>query len=327
MPVIAVVNRKGGSGKSTLAAHIAAWCARRGSAVMLGDVDRQQSARAWLKRRDAALPAIAPWAMDQKHMLKVPAGITHVVLDTPGGMHGFDLARLVMFADAIIIPVCNSIFDRESAAACHAELMTLPRIASGRCTLAAVGMRIDGRTRAAQALAEWSESLGMPFLGALRETQLYVRSLERGMTVFDLPETAAALDLQQWKLLLGWLEPVFYPPQLARFEPSCKSALQPPASLSGRIPVQPDAMAGSQATVPHSMTGPAAAPSRVGSSLPDSLLPAQASLVHGGRLLMHGPWRLGSAPVVSMKKPVMTRNSNSTDGLQMLPQFLKRESA
>ncbi|MEO5669601.1 MAG: ParA family protein, partial [Ramlibacter sp.] len=86
MPVIAVVNRKGGSGKSTFAAHVAAWCAGQGQSVMLGDVDRQQSSRAWLKRRGAVLPAIAPWAMDHKQMLRVPTGITHVVLDTPGGI-------------------------------------------------------------------------------------------------------------------------------------------------------------------------------------------------------------------------------------------------
>jgi len=48
-------------------------------------------------------------------MLRVPAGITHVVLDTPGGIHGFELARIVMFADAIVMPVCSSMFDRESA--------------------------------------------------------------------------------------------------------------------------------------------------------------------------------------------------------------------
>ncbi len=115
MPVIAVVNRKGGSGKSTLAAHMAAWCAQQGSSVMLGDVDRQQSARSWLKRRDTSLPAISPWAVDQ-NMLRVPAGISHVVLDTPGGLQGFELARVVMFADVIIMPICNSIFDLESAA-------------------------------------------------------------------------------------------------------------------------------------------------------------------------------------------------------------------
>jgi chromosome partitioning protein len=153
MPVIAVVNRKGGSGKSTFAAHVAAWCAMQGHAVMLGDVDRQQSSRAWLRRRPSQLPAISPWAMDQ-NTLKVPPGISHVVLDTPGGLHGFELARIVMFADAIVMPVCSSMFDRESAAQCHSELSALPRVASGRCRVGVVAMRIDGRTNHAAMMRE-----------------------------------------------------------------------------------------------------------------------------------------------------------------------------
>lgn len=309
MPVIAVVNRKGGSGKSTLAAHMAAWCARQGSSVMLGDVDRQQSARAWLRRRDAALPAIAPWAVDQKHMLRVPTGITHVVLDTPGGLHGFELARVVMFADAIVMPVCNSIFDRESAAACHAELMLLPRVASGRCRLATIGMRIDGRTNAAQTLRDWSEVRGMPFLGALRETQLYVRSLEHGMTIFDLSSAIAATDLRQWEPILDWLRPVLYPPQAAN------DSLLSMATLARQVSPSPvDAIMRAQA-MPAS--------TRLGSSLPNSLMPAQESLVHGGRLSMHGPGRLTGTPVLPTGKPAMTRNSSSADCLQ-IPQFLKR---
>lgn len=211
MPVVAVVNRKGGSGKSTFAAHVAAWCAREGLAVMLGDVDRQQSSRNWLRRRDAALPAIAPWTVDQKNVLRVPTGITHVVLDTPGGLHGFELARIVMFADAIVVPVCPSLFDRESAAACIAELMTLPRAAKGQCRVATVGMRVDGRTHAADVLRAWAEPQPVPMIGMLRETQLYVRSLERGQTVFDLPPTQAATDLAQWQAILGWLQPVLRP--------------------------------------------------------------------------------------------------------------------
>ena len=68
------------------------------------------------------------------------------------GLRGFDRARVVIFADAIVMPVCDSMFDRKSAAACHAELMTLPRIANGRCRLVTVGMRIDERCRSAQTL-------------------------------------------------------------------------------------------------------------------------------------------------------------------------------
>lgn len=206
MPVIAVVNRKGGSGKSTLATHLAAWLAAQGMAVMLGDVDRQQSTRAWLRRRSPTLPAIVPWAMDEKNVLKAPPGVTHVVLDTPGGMRGFELAKVVMSADAIIIPVCNSMFDRESASACVAELMALPRVASGRCRIGLVGMRIDARTRAAEVLREWAKALHVPFLGVLRETQLYVRSLENGQTVFDLPVSVNGADLQQWEPILEWLQ-------------------------------------------------------------------------------------------------------------------------
>jgi chromosome partitioning protein len=211
MPVVAVVNRKGGSGKSTFAAHVAAWSARQGLSVMLGDIDRQQSSRGWLRRRDAGLPTIAPWTLDQKNVLRVPTGITHVVLDTPGGLHGFELARVVMFADAIVVPVCPSLFDRESAAACLAELATLPRVAKGQCRVATVGMRVDARTRAGDVLREWAGEHGAEMIGMLRETQGYVRSLERGMTLFDLPPDKCAADLAQWTSILQWLRPVLLP--------------------------------------------------------------------------------------------------------------------
>ena len=52
MPVIVVANPKGGVGKSTLATNLAGALARAGHAVMLGDADRQQSARQWLGLRE-----------------------------------------------------------------------------------------------------------------------------------------------------------------------------------------------------------------------------------------------------------------------------------
>jgi chromosome partitioning protein len=284
MPVIAVVNRKGGSGKSTFAAHLAAWCAHRGHAVMLGDVDRQQSSRGWLRRRPAELPHISPWAMDQKNMLRVPSGMTHVVLDTPGGLHGFELARIVMFADAVVLPVCPSVFDRESAAACHAELMTLPRVAAGRCKLAAVGMRVDGRTNAGDVLRLWAQGLEVPFIGVLRETQTYVRALERGLTMFDLPPSKAEIDLAQWAPILEWLQPVLEPPQAAN-DPA-----------PGQAPV-----------------------ARVSGSRPQSLMPAQEALVHGSRLRVNPPGR-GAPETV---RPALPRSTSPGEGRQ-IPQFLKR---
>jgi chromosome partitioning protein len=253
MPVIAIVNRKGGSGKSTWATPLAAWLAQQGAAVMLGDVDRQQSTKAWLKRRAPTLPAISPWALDQKNVLKAPPGVTHVVLDTPGGMQGFELARVIMSADAVVVPVCNSLFDRESAAACLAELSALPRVASGRCQLGVVGMRLDARTKGAETLRLWAEDLKLNFLGVLRETQGYVRGLETGVTLFDSVGAAQQVDLAQWEPILAWLRPI--------------ARLQPP-----------------QVTPAPATNKPILQPSTVQASRAASLMPAQESLVHGSRL-------------------------------------------
>jgi chromosome partitioning protein len=279
MPVIAVVNRKGGSGKSTFAAHVAAWCAKQGHAVMLGDVDKQQSSRSWLRRRPSQLPVIAPWAMDQ-NVLKVPSGISHVVLDTPGGLHGFELARIVMFADAIVMPVCASMFDRESAAQCHAELSALPRVASGRCRVGAVGMRIDGRTNGAKVLRDWADAIDIPFIGTLRETQMYARALERGLTMFDLPASQAAADLAQWEPILEWLAPV----------------VSPPVAANDSGPARPSV-------------------SRIATSRPTNLMPAQDSLVHGSRLAT-----TLQRSAAQHRAPAATLGASRT----LVPHFLKR---
>lgn len=229
MPVIAVINRKGGSGKSTLATHLAGYCANAGLRTMLGDTDRQQSTQAWLRARATqavpnALPIVG-WAIDPKNSLRPPVGVTHVVLDTPGGTRGFELSKLVSYADAVLIPVCQSLFDREAAAECFAELQTLPRVASGRCKVAAIGMRLDGRTKAGELLAGWAASIELPFIGVLRETQTYVRCVELGLTVFDLPASQAPIDRAQWQPILDWLQPVLRP--VAAAEPFVRKPTRP----------------------------------------------------------------------------------------------------
>ena len=290
MPVIAVINRKGGSGKSTLATHLAAWLSQQGLAVMLGDVDRQQSTRAWLKRRHSTLPAIVPWALDQKNVLKVPPGVTHVVLDTPGGMHGFELAKVVMSADAVIMPVCHSMFDRESAAACYAELQTLPRVASGRCKLGVVGMRLDARTKAAEALREWAAGLNVPVLGVLREAQQYVRSLDTGLTLFDVSGNAHAADLLQWDPILEWLSPIMKVPYVSR-GPTTQPA---PAVVT-----------------PEEGT-------RMNATRAASLMPAQEGLVHGNLYAFTRPGTRHTADT-----PAGTHPTPAPQGVGA-PQFLLR---
>jgi chromosome partitioning protein len=263
MPVVAVINRKGGSGKSTLATHLAGHCAQAGLRVMLGDVDRQQSSLTWLRRRAAhTAPAPAPivgWAVDPRSVMRPPSGITHVVLDTPGGMRGSDLARTVMYADAILMPVCHSAFDRESAAECYAELQTLPRVASGRCKVALVGMRLDARTKAAHELRSWAESHGLPYIGALRETQAYVRHVEQGLTMFDQPASKVEADLLQWQPILDWLHKAWRDTALA--DRATNVAGRP---LDSQLRVEPEAPRRSAPVTASVHLGPSRSPGPLG---------------------------------------------------------------
>lgn len=289
MPVIAVINRKGGSGKSTLATHLAGYCARQGLRTMLGDTDRQQSTQAWLRARAAqtlpeALPIVG-WALDPKSQLRPPVGVTHVVLDTPGGMRGFELAKVVSYADAVLIPVCQSLFDRESAAECLAELRTLPRVASGRCQVAAIGMRLDARTKADELLARWAAALELPFIGVLRETQTYVRCVDLGLTVFDLPPAKVAADRAQWQPIIDWLEPVLRP--TVKEQPFVTKPTRPctvPGELRPLPRVEP---------APPPVPRPAQAPQPLAGEVPLGILEAAPRRGLGQRV---AEWLAGWAP-------------------------------
>lgn len=70
MPVIVVANPKGGVGKSTLSTNIAGYFASAGHAVMLGDVDRQQSTRTWLSMRPPHLAPITGWDVNQDEVVR-----------------------------------------------------------------------------------------------------------------------------------------------------------------------------------------------------------------------------------------------------------------
>jgi hypothetical protein len=76
-------------------------------------------------------------------------------------------------------------------------------------------MRIDARTRAEASLREWAAAQKVDFLGTLRETQTYVKCLEHGLTLFDMPAAKAESDLAQWTPILQWLQPTIRPQQAA----------------------------------------------------------------------------------------------------------------
>lgn len=204
MPIVVVANPKGGVGKSTLATNIAGYYASRGHAVMLGDVDRQLSSKLWLGLRPLAARPISSWEIDASAIAKPPKGTTHVVLDTPAGLHGKRLNEVVKMADRIVVPLQPSVFDIFATRAFLDELVQNKH--ASKTQIALVGMRVDGRTIAADHLHEFVDKVGTPVVGYLRDTQNYIHLAARGLTLFDVAPGRVAKDLEQWQDLCRWLD-------------------------------------------------------------------------------------------------------------------------
>jgi|SRR6218665_3816326 len=206
MPVILVANPKGGVGKSTVASNMAGYLARRGHRVMLGDIDRQQSARRWLSLRPVHLPAIEGWDFDGKQTVKPPKGVSHVVIDTPAGLDGKKLDTLHKLADKILIPLQPSLFDIQATYDFVQTLQDLRDQTGRKPQLAIVGMRAKEGTLSVEQLQHFLPELGVPVLGLLRDTQNYVQLAARGLTLWDVAPSRVERDLAQWQPLSAWID-------------------------------------------------------------------------------------------------------------------------
>lgn len=200
-----IANPKGGVGKSTVATNLAGWFARQGEQVMLGDIDRQQSSASWLRLRSPSLPRIGSWVIEPNHPARPPKEATHVVLDSPAGLHGKKLAHVLKLVQRVIVPLQPSMFDILATREFLDALLEEREIRKHHAFVAVIGMRVDSRTRAAGELERFLEGTGLPVLTCLRDAQNYVQAAAHGMSIFDLSPPRIEKDREQWQPIIDWV--------------------------------------------------------------------------------------------------------------------------
>ena len=206
MAVIVVANPKSGGGKNTLSTNLAGLYASRGEWFALADLDRQQSAHAWLDIRPAGLPPIEAWKIDLDQPQKPPKGLEQVIIDTPAGVHGNRLEVALGLADRVIVPLQPSIFDILATGDFLTRLAKEKAVRKGGIKIGIVGMRVDARTKSADQLHRFVEGLGLPVLGYVRDTQNYVQLAAQGLTLWDVTASRVTKDLEQWAPIIDWLD-------------------------------------------------------------------------------------------------------------------------
>jgi chromosome partitioning protein len=210
---IVVLNPKGGCGKSTLATNIAACYARRGPQPTVMDYDPQGSSIAWLNRRSADLPSIHGIAAYKKSMqatrswqLRVPEDTLNLVIDSPASINHDELRELTRDASSILVPVLPSALDIDAASKCIADLLLVAKVNRNEGKLAVIANRTRKNTKSFGRLMRFLDSLGIPIIAVLRDSQNFVRAAENGLGVHDMQPCRVRPDLEQVEKIVNWLD-------------------------------------------------------------------------------------------------------------------------
>jgi chromosome partitioning protein len=212
MQRIVVLNPKGGSGKTTIASNLAACYAVHGGRPALMDLDPQGSSMRWLRKRPddtQAIHGIAAFerstTVTRSWQMRVPADCRAVIIDTPAAVDPHSFPDLTRGVDAVLVPVMPSDIDIQATAKCIADLLLVAKIHRSERRIGIIANRVRNNTRVSQSLTRFLESLDIPLIATLRDTQNYVRSAEVGLGVCEMPRWQVQQDLPQWQQILSWL--------------------------------------------------------------------------------------------------------------------------
>lgn len=210
---VVVLNPKGGCGKSTLVTNIAVAYARRGPQPAIMDFDRQGSSIAWLERRPANLPGIHGIAAFKRSMqatrswqLRVPDDTLNLIVDSPAGLSHDDLRELTRDSASILVPVLPSAMDIHAASRCIADLLLVAKVNRSEGKLAVVANRTRKNTKSFARLMRFLDSLGIPIISVLRDSQNFVHAAEQGLGVHEMQPSRVRPDVDQLDRIIRWLD-------------------------------------------------------------------------------------------------------------------------
>lgn len=211
---VLVVNAKGGCGKTTISTNLASYYASQQRVAALFDYDPQGSSMQWLTSRDESrfpIHGVAAFrkptsGMTRTWQMRLPAETECVILDAPAGVHGMPMIDLVREADTIIIPVLPSPIDIHAASHFIKDLLLVAKVRSRSVRIGVVANRVRKNTKVYQSLRRFLDSLNIPFVAYLRDTQNYVQSAEEGMGIHELRAHRIQKDRAQWKKLIQWID-------------------------------------------------------------------------------------------------------------------------
>lgn len=208
-----VVNPKGGSGKTTVAINLASYFAVQGINTTVMDYDPQGSTLNWLRQRAPHAARIhganaAPQKAGRLRSVEmhVPADTQQLVIDAPAGASGLLLQELLARAHCIIIPVPPSAMDIHATAKFIGELLLVGKIRERSIRLGVVANRVRLSMPVYQPLERFLNSLNLPLLARLGDSDVYLNAAETGVGIFEMDFADSNAERQQFLAIAEWVD-------------------------------------------------------------------------------------------------------------------------
>jgi chromosome partitioning protein len=258
MQKIVLLNPKGGSGKTTIAINLASYFAVAGLRPTLMDLDAQGSSTRWLSKRAKGQPPIHGIAgyernsrVTRSFATRLPLDTERLIIDTAAALEPQKLPDITRNATAVLVPVLPSDIDIHAAAKSISDLLLIAKIRRDEQRIAVIANRVKKNTLVYKSLMKFLESLQIPVVATLRDSQNYIRAAESGVGLFEMKPHAVREDLDQWLSLVGWLaqrKPLYIAPGTPALSSNVVPAVTPQTEVS-RMPA-PAALSSSSLAIP-----------------------------------------------------------------------------
>jgi chromosome partitioning protein len=95
--------------------------------------------------------------------------------------------------------------DIHACSKCIADLLLIAKIRRDEYRIGVVANRVKRNTLIYQALMRFLNTLRIPVVATLRDSQNYVRAAEQGVGLHEMKPQTVAQDLEDWRPLIEWL--------------------------------------------------------------------------------------------------------------------------
>jgi len=184
-----------------LATYYAVW----GTSTAVIDLDPQQSSMDWLRIRPEGENPIQGFN-GLAGKIYPDTDTERVIYDCPARTDSDKVARLIKLVDVVIIPVMPSAIDMRVAASFIAELVNKVRANNATAIIGVVANRTQKNYHSYRALLDFLKALDVPFVGALRNSQNYVKAADSGVGIFEMTLSDTKADMKEWEPILKWVE-------------------------------------------------------------------------------------------------------------------------